>query len=258
MTTFRALHAPGSMLLLPNAWDYASAAALTAAGFPAIGTTSLGVAAANGLPDGEGRARVETVALARLLVRLPAMITVDIEAGFSEDPNEVATLTAELAALGAAGINLEDGRPAGTLADPARQADLIAAARSGAPDLFINARVDTFWLNQATSETQSRAHRYLAAGADGIFVPGLTDENLLRDLLSTMDAPLNLLYSPHWHPVDHLAELGVRRVSTGSLLFRAALDAAISTATAIRANAPIPSNPPSYAEIQHLATLIHL
>ena len=254
---FRQLHAPGSMLLLPNAWDHASGAALAAEGFPAIGTTSLGVAAANGLPDGQGAARAETVALTRLLVRLPVLVSVDVEAGFSADPNEVAALTAELAAIGAVGINLEDGRADGTLADPGRQADLIAAAKSGAPDLFLNARIDAFWHNQAGSETLSRAARYLEAGADGIFVPGLTDEHLVRELVSTMAAPLNLLYQPHWHPVDRLAELGVRRVSTGSLLFRAALGTAITTARAIRANRPIPTTPLTYAEVQQLPDPVH-
>jgi len=173
MISFRELHAAGDPLVLPNAWDVASAAALVAAGFPAIGTTSLGVAAAHGLPDAAGRARAETAALARRLGSLPCLCTVDVEAGFSEGPADVAELAAELAATGAAGINIEDGRPGG-LADPGRHADLVRAVAETEPGLFVNARVDTYWLGvDATPErTLRRAERYIAAGADGIFVPG--------------------------------------------------------------------------------------
>lgn len=108
---FHALHQDG-LLLLPNAWDFASAAALVDEGFAAIGTTSLGVAAAHGEPDGEGRTRAQTVELARRLVDLPRPISVDVETGFG-DPAGIAE---ELAELGVAGINLEDG-----LGDPVHQ-----------------------------------------------------------------------------------------------------------------------------------------
>lgn len=116
---FRALHQAGAPLLLPNAWDYASAAALAAAGFAVVGTTSLGVAAAHGLRDAEGWARSETLALARRLGGLPCLVTVDIEAGFSDGPGEVADLAAELSAAGSVGVNLEDGRPGGASPTPA-------------------------------------------------------------------------------------------------------------------------------------------
>jgi 2-methylisocitrate lyase-like PEP mutase family enzyme len=253
---FHALHHAGEPLLLPNAWDYASAAALVAAGFTAVGTTSLGVAAAHGIPDAEGLARDETVALARRLGRLPCLVTVDIEAGFSEDPDEVARLAAELAAAGAVGVNLEDGHSGGTLADPSRQERLISAVKREAPDLFLNARIDTHWLGVDNSPplagTLARAERYLAAGADGIFVPGLADDDLIGALVAAVAAPVNILYMPGRHSVDRLAALGVRRVSTGSLLFRAAVHAAVTTAQAIRSGAPIPADPQSYAEIQQL------
>src|SRR5690349_23976925 len=126
MTAFADLHVPGKPLVLPNAWDFASAAALVDAGFGVLGTTSLGVAAAAGVPDGKGETREQTLALAARLVRLPCQLTVDIETGFGA-PGEVA---AALAGLGVVGVNLEDGRPDAPLAPIDEQCGLIAEVRS--------------------------------------------------------------------------------------------------------------------------------
>jgi 2-methylisocitrate lyase-like PEP mutase family enzyme len=252
-TLFHTLHHGDGPLLLPNAWDFASAAALAAAGFTAIGTTSLGVAAAHGLPDAEGMARDETVALARRLVRLTCPVTVDVEAGFSTDPGEVGDLVAELAGLGVAGINLEDGR-GDRLADPATQVALIRAVKQRAPEVFLNARVDTYWLRVDASvpETLNRARQYVDAGADGIFVPGLAREEDIGAVTAALPVPVNVLYLPAVG-LDRLAELGVRRVSTGSLLFRAALHATVTTALAARDSGPLPVGIPGYAEVDALS-----
>lgn len=253
---FRALHHHGPPLLLPNAWDVASAAALARAGFTAVGTTSLGVAAAAGLPDAAGQARAETLALARRLARLPLLVTVDIEAGFSERPDDVAALAAELDAVGAVGVNLEDGRPGGGLAPPDRQCDLIRAVKQRVPHLVLNARTDTHWLTAeppSLVDTLRRAERYTAAGADGVFVPGLTDPAGIAAVVDAVDVPVNVLYAPGHHTVDELAALGVRRISTGSLLFRAAIGAAVSTAERIRDNGTVTGDLPSYADVQRLA-----
>ncbi|MFC4002150.1 isocitrate lyase/phosphoenolpyruvate mutase family protein [Prauserella oleivorans] len=252
-TEFRALHHATEPLLLPNAWDHVSAAALVAAGFRAIGTTSLGVAAAHGLPDGQGRTREETVALVRRLTGLPCLLTVDVEGGFSDDPAEVADLAETLAGLGAVGINLEDGRAGRTLADPGRQAEAIRAVKDRVPELFVNARIDTYWLGVDTGDlapTLDRAHRYRQAGADGIFVPGRIPD--LPALLVGVSLPLNVLYLPGERTVPELAALGVRRVSTGSLLLRAAVGATVAAAEAIRAGASPAGPVPSYADIQSL------
>lgn len=244
--TFHRLHRGPEPLVLPNAWDFASAAALVRAGFAAVGTTSLGVAAAAGIPDAAGVAREQTVALARELVRLPVPVTVDVEAGFGD----VRGVAAELADLGVAGVNIEDGRGDG-LADPAEQAELVRACKQTAPHLFVNARVDTHWLRVDRGSAVERALRYVDAGADGIFVPGLVEPDAIAAVVAAVPVPVNVLAQ---RDVRELAELGVRRVSTGSLLFRAALGAAVATARAVRDGAPV-GEVPGYDEVQRLAEL---
>lgn len=147
-------------------------------------------------------------------------------------------LAAELAEAGAAGLNLEDGLPGGEgLQDPVRQAELISAVKERAPGLFLNARIDTHWLTDSPpplSVALERAETYLAAGADGIFVPGVTADEDVSVLVAEIPAPLNILFAPGQHTVSRLAELGVRRISTGSLLFRTAVQATLTAADAIR------------------------
>jgi 2-methylisocitrate lyase-like PEP mutase family enzyme len=253
MNTFRALHHTGTPLLLPNAWDHASAAALAQQGFPAIGTTSLGVAAAAGLPDGTAAARDETLLLARRVGSGLYLLSVDAEAGFSDNPEQVAELAHELAAAGAVGINLEDGRPDGTLTPTAVHAAKIAAVKAAVPDLFVNARTDTYWLGGREAETVGRLDSYRQAGADGVFVPGLSDLPAIATLVNRLDIPLNILYSPTGPTVAQLGDVGVARVSLGSLLFRVALGAAVDAAVTIRAGSPVTVTTPTYAEVQELS-----
>ncbi len=255
MSEFAALHRPGNPLLLPNAWDFATAAALVHAGFRAVGTTSLGVAAAAGLADGTGVARAETVELTRRLQRLGCLLTVDIEGGFSELPTEVAALVAELAELGAVGVNLEDGRSDGTLTPIAHQQEVIRAVKQAAPALFLNARTDTHWLHPERpdrAEMLDRVHAYVAAGADGVFVPGPLSDNDISTLVDAVPVPVNVLFQPARQSVARLAELGVARISTGSLLFRAALAATVRTAQAFATAGPIDADLPSYPEVVDL------
>jgi 2-methylisocitrate lyase-like PEP mutase family enzyme len=174
ITTFRELHLHCAPLLLPNAWDVGSALAFAAAGFPAIGTTSFGIAASAGLPDGGRSSKASTAALTAQLCRLPVHVTADIEDGYSDDPAEVAEFAAELAALGVAGVNLEDSR-AGHLVDPAVLAAEVAAVKRSSPDMFVNARVDNFWFGeQATVDAVLlRTRAYADAVADGTLCPAL-------------------------------------------------------------------------------------
>jgi 2-methylisocitrate lyase-like PEP mutase family enzyme len=254
---FRRLHHQAEPLLLPNAWDVASVAALAARGFPAIGTTSLGVAAAAGKPDAASATRDETLELARRISRL-CLVTVDLEAGFDDRPEAVAALAAELADAGIVGVNLEDGRPDGSLAPVGRQQAVIAAVAERVPGLFVNARVDTYWIGAtqpSRAETIRRAEAYGAAGASGVFVPAAPDDATIGMLAATVELPLNVLFTPGQHSLRRLAELGVRRVSCGSLLFRAGLHAAVEMAARIRDSGPVEgAGIPSYAEVQALAT----
>ncbi|MFF3562170.1 isocitrate lyase/phosphoenolpyruvate mutase family protein [Streptomyces sp. NPDC002574] len=245
--TFRELHFAGDLpLLLPNAWDVASALAFAEAGFPAVGTTSFGVAAAAGRADGGRATKDATLALARALAPLPVHITADIEDGYDEDPEEVA---AYAAALGVAGVNIEDST-AGRLIAPESHARKIRAVKRRAPGLFVNARVDTYWLGQEAgpAETLRRATAYVEAGADGVFVPGATDPGELRRLAAEIPVPVNVLVVPGLSLAE-LGALGIRRVSTGSLPYRSALDAAVGTATAVRDGRPVPAATP-YQEMQ--------
>ncbi|MEV0170234.1 isocitrate lyase/phosphoenolpyruvate mutase family protein [Streptomyces sp. NPDC050803] len=248
MTAFARLHHAEQPLLLPNAWDHASALALAAEGFPAVGTTSLGVAAAAGLPDGASATRDETLRLALVLGGGPFLLSVDAEGGFSEDPDAVGEFAGQLAAVGAVGINLEDG-----LGSAGRHAAKIAAVKQAAPHLFVNARTDTYWLGEGDElDTLRRLDVYQQAGADGVFVPGLTDPVRIAALVKRLDAPLNLLYSPTGPTLPHLADLGVRRVSLGSLLYRRALGAAVETLAEIRAGRTPGGATPTYDEVQTL------
>ena len=246
--TFKELHRPGDPLLLPNAWDFASAAALAQAGFAAIGTTSLGVAAAAGIPDGTGGAWPETLALAQRLARLDVYVTVDMEHGFSDAPNEVAEYAAQL--NGIAGVNLEDRH-----GDPDHHAEVVTAVKQRAPQLFVNARTDTHWLREGElDDALARCRAYVEAGADGVFVPGLTRESDIETIAREIRAPLNVLYAPTGPSVARLGELGAARVSTGSMLFRAALLATVTAAVSVRDGADLSKlELPSYEAVDGLS-----
>jgi 2-methylisocitrate lyase-like PEP mutase family enzyme len=244
--TFRDLHYGDLPLVLPNAWDVPSALALLEAGFSAIGTTSFGVAASHGAPDGHGSTREANLRLASALRPLGCHLSLDVEDGYAADPDAVADY---VALLPVDGINIEDST-AETLVDPDVHAAKIAAIKARAPELFVNARVDTYWLGQDAhvGETTRRARHYVDAGADGVFVPGVSDPDVLRDLAGAIDRPLNVLAIPNMSPVD-LAALGVRRISTGSLPYRAALHAAVAVAVAARAGLKFP-DAVSYPDMQ--------
>jgi len=181
------------------------------------------------------------------------LLTVDVEGGFGGDPAAVGELAAELAGAGAVGINLEDGRAGRGLAPVADHAELIRAVKNRVPDLFVNARTDTHWLGAGdVEEALRRALAYVAAGADGVFVPGLADDEDIRAVVGAVGVPVNVLLLPGL-TVPRLAALGVARVSTGSMLFRAALGAAVAAARAVARGEPGPAGLPGYAEVDALA-----
>lgn len=249
---FRDLHQPGRPLLLPNVWEFGVGALLAAQGFPALGTTSLGVSAAVGEPDGHPRTRAATIGLARRLSTLDALVTVDIADGFSADPAEVADLAGELADAGVVGVNLEDGRAHGQLAGVDVQCALIQAMKARVPGVFVNARTDTHWLTgnpPPIGVAIERAKAYADAGADGVFVPGLADAADIEAVVRSAGVPLNVLFLPGGHTVAELAELGVARISLGSLPYRMALAAAVETVAAVANGRSLPLVPPGYGDV---------
>jgi 2-methylisocitrate lyase-like PEP mutase family enzyme len=252
---FRALHRPGTPIVLPNAWDLASARWLHASGHAAIGTTSLGVAFAAGKRDGGGETGDDTLELARRITGAGITVSVDLEAGFSDDPDEVGRFAERLARLGVVGVNIEDSDASGRLVDPELAAAKVAAIAAAAPELYLNARTDPLWIESDADEASrladavARARRYLGAGASGIFVPGTLAAASVAALVRDIPAPLNVLVQASLS-VPELARLGVARVSTGSLLFRLSLGAISTAAAAIARGEFAPaSGTPAYDEV---------
>lgn len=222
---FAALHRPGDPVVLANVWDAASAAIVAEAGYPALATSSYSVAEAAGYADGQEIPLAELARIVeRIVVKIDRPLSVDIEAGFGEDPDTVGATIAVILAAGAIGINLEDGLEQGrrVLVDPSRhQAKIVAARRTGEQagvPLFINARVDTFLLSRnpdesVVNETLRRAAAYREAGADGLFVPGLVQPPWIERIRREAGLPLNIMVSQKTPPVADLAALGVARIS---------------------------------------------
>lgn len=222
--------APEGVLVLANAWDVLSARLVAEAGATAVATTSAGVAWAFGAPDGDRLDRDAALDLATRVARAVDLpVSADLESGFGAGPAEVAETVRHAVEAGVVGVNLEDGP---LLSHPVReQADRYAAARraadaTGVP-LYLNARVDTYLANFGDPATRldttvERARAYLAAGADGVFVPGVTDPATITALVGRVPAPLNVLAGPGAPAVAELGRLGVARVSVGSKLALAA------------------------------------
>jgi 2-methylisocitrate lyase-like PEP mutase family enzyme len=233
----RSLHRPGDPLLLPNAWDVATARAVVEAGFPVVATTSGGVAGTLGYEDHEGAPGEEMLAAAARIARgVEVPVTVDAEAGYGMEPAE---LVAALRSAGAAGCNLEDtDHAAGSLRDPDGYADWLRAVRQAASEdgyrLVINARVDAFLgplLGGAGPGTQAqlvpdalrRANAYLEAGVDCVFPIALWEPDALQGFMREVRGPVNLVRLPQAPPLAELAALGVARVSWGPFLYREAM-----------------------------------
>ncbi|MFJ9893227.1 isocitrate lyase/phosphoenolpyruvate mutase family protein [Streptomyces sp. NPDC091280] len=225
-----ALHVPGRPLVLPNAWDAASARLAEDAGAAAVATTSAGLAWALGVPDGDRLDRDRALAaVARIASAVAVPVSADIETGFAKDPEGVADTVRAVLAAGAAGVNIEDALYGGegVLRPIAEQAERIAAAREAADaegvPLFVNARIDTFLRDAGGLDAAlERAAAFRAAGADGIFVPGVVEPGTVKELVDGIDGPLNVLVGPGAPPVAELAALGVARVSAGSTVALAA------------------------------------
>ena len=223
-----ALHA-GPGFVLPNAWDAGSARILEQVGFPAIATTSAGIAWSCGVPDG-GALNRDTMLehVGRIVAAVGVPVTADLESGYGETADEVGSTVALAVTLGAAGANIEDASGGGLFGiDEA--ADRIAAARAAAPSgtFVLNARTDTYFIGTTRdvfAETVERANRYFESGADCVFVPGVVDEDAIRRLAAAVPGPLNVVAGlANAIDAPTLFSLGVKRVSLGGSLARALL-----------------------------------
>ena len=225
---FRKLHQGPGVLVLPNAWDAASAAVMADAGAKAVATSSAAVAWAHGYPDGDAlpiATACDAIAeVAKAVGDLP--VTADIEGGYTDDLDQLARHIGQVIEAGAIGINLEDGGR-----DPDLHARKVAAARAAADKrgvpLFINARTDIYLRGLAEgeaayAESVRRAELYRQAGADGIFVPGPSDPALIGRLAEAIALPLNVMGWVGVPDAARLADLGVRRLSSATNPFRVA------------------------------------
>jgi 2-methylisocitrate lyase-like PEP mutase family enzyme len=225
MNPFAKLHAGPDVLVLPNAWDAGSARVTELAGAKAIATSSAAVSWAHGYPDGEAVPFDILLNVVREIARVVSVpITADIETGYAEDDTVVDNVE-YLIDAGITGINIEDGT-----GSPDVLCDKIKAIKDQHGDeIWINARTDVYLHNLAQGEaaydeTVKRAQRYRDAGADSIFIPMAVEDALLARFVKAIDAPLNFLAWPGLPPVARLKEIGVRRLSAGSGLAKAALN----------------------------------
>jgi len=232
---FRQLHRGPGVLILPNAWDVASARIFEDAGFPAIATTSAGIAFSLGYPDGQRIPREEMMArIGRITRAVHVPVSADVESGYGPTAEDAAKTTRELIQMGVIGMNLEDasGRRDQPLSSLELAVEKIKAAREAAvkmqAQIVINARTDIYLLTGGNpdadySEALRRLLAFRDAGADCVFAPGLKDANTIGRLAKAVECPLNILAVPGTPSIAQLANLGVARVSVGSGPMRATL-----------------------------------
>jgi 2-methylisocitrate lyase-like PEP mutase family enzyme len=232
---FGQLHDRSRILVLPNAWDVVSARLVEEAGFPAIATTSAGVAWMLGYPDGQHIRREEMLDIVRRIVQNVAVpVTADMEAGYGNTPEDTAETARGVVDAGAVGLNLEDAAhvPKRPLVDVALHVEKIKAVRdvaeaTGVP-LVINARTDVYLASvgepaERFEHAVRRANAYREAGADCLFVPGVRDADTIGRLVKEINGPVNILAASGVPSAPELAKLGVARMSVGGALMRAVL-----------------------------------
>jgi len=225
----RRLHTTGPLLVLPNAWDAGSARIFVEAGFPALATTSAGIAFSLGYPDGERITRDEMLtAVARITRRVSVPVTADMEAGYGRTPDAVAATVRGVLEAGAVGMNLEDRIGEEGLIDLSLAVERVQAARAAADGegipLVLNARTDAFSPNMGgLVEAIRRGKAFRDAGADSVFVPFVSDRDTIERLVREIPAPVNILGTPNAPTLKEMAALGVRRVTFGSAPMRATL-----------------------------------
>jgi 2-methylisocitrate lyase-like PEP mutase family enzyme len=238
----RALHDHG-VLILPNAWDAGSAVLIARAGAKVIATTSGGVAWSLGRGDGQRVTRAEMIEqVRRIAAAVDIPVTADVEGGYGPSPGDVGATIEAAVAAGAAGVNIEDSQaPGGPLFSIAAQARRLragrsAAERAGLPELLINARTDVFLFGIGAPERRledvlARSSAYAEAGVDSLFVPGLTDLDVVTSLVTASSLPVNVMAGPGTPTIAEFEAAGVRRISVGTAISQAAYSVAQRAAT---------------------------
>lgn len=225
----RRLHTDGPLLVLPNAWDAGSARIFTTAGYPALATTSAGIAFSLGYPDGERISRAEMLAaVGRIVKRVDVPVTADMEAGYGRGTDAIAETVQGVLEMGAVGMNLEDRIGEEPLLELSLAVERVRAARAAAKavgiPLVLNARTDAFSPGMGgLAEAIRRGNAFRDAGADSVFVPFVADRDTIERLVREISAPLNILGTPGAPSLKEMASLGVRRVTFGSAPMRATL-----------------------------------
>jgi 2-methylisocitrate lyase-like PEP mutase family enzyme len=260
----KALHVPGRPLVLPNVWDAGSAKVIAAEGYPALATTSAGIAFSYGVPDGEAISRADMLhATRRIAAAVTVPVTADVEAGYGPEPKNVAYTVMELLGAGVVGANFEDSSDAqgGALFDLELATARISAGRQAARDagvpFVINGRTDAFMRVKdsaaAFAEVVKRLNAYRKAGADCLFAPFTADPVVIGRLVKAVDGPLNIILQPTI-TVAEMAKLGVARISLGGHVARAALAVARRAARELkeRGTAEFAREGLDYRELQKL------
>jgi len=231
----RKLHGGPRILVFPNAWDVASARIVEELGFPAIATTSAGIAAVLGYPDGQKISRDEMLDMvARIAGAVRVPVTADLEAGYGVTIEDMTETVKAMVAAGAVGMNLEDvtGNDESSQVELPLQVEKIRAIRRvgeslGVP-VVLNARTDVYLMPIGPAETRfertvERLRAYRDAGADCLFAPGLKDGETIAKLVQALHAPLNILVTAGSPTLPELEKMGAARASTGSAAMRATL-----------------------------------
>ncbi|KAB8306306.1 isocitrate lyase/phosphoenolpyruvate mutase family protein [Erwinia endophytica] len=226
--TFKKLHSKESFFILGNCWDALSARIFEQAGYKALGTSSWALSSMQGVKDGENIS-FDTIFdnAKKILYQISIPLSIDIEKGYSQNTADIVTNVVKLADIGCSGINIEDSLVHGGLLPSEQFAKIIASIKTGLlangfPDFVINARTDTYLsesCNEKIAETLRRAAIYHEAGADCLFVPGLSELQSIYEISSHIYLPLNILNLPHIDNVKDLQSAGVNRFSLGNSVF---------------------------------------
>lgn len=243
---FRKMHQSGNLFILANAWDVPSARIFEKEGFPAIGTTSAGIAISLGFPDGQKISLDEMLQVVARIARSVAVpVSADMEAGYGDSEAEVAEMATKLISAGAIGLNIEDSTKAseGPMYDLETQVRRIRTIRKVADrldvPLVINARTDVLVLGRGDKEGRlkaaiDRGKEYNKAGADCVFPLGAVDQQTISEIVTQVGCPVNILATSGVPTIAELRRLGVRRVSLGSGPARATLGLVTKIARELR------------------------